>query len=372
MALDLESSLDRWVAAQLLTPEQAACIRAWEQARAPQTRTRLPIILGLAFGGLMVATGILLFVSAHWADLSPLARMSILLGSLAGLHAAGAWFGPRLPALSAALHAAGTVALGGSIFLAGQIFNMEEHWPTGILLWAGGSVGGWLLLRQWPQLALAAVLVPFWLTGEWLESYRHPHMGAQVAETGLLLLALCYLSVRRPGQPDEPPVRAYGWIGGLCLLPLAAITAIDHVYRYSAAEVPFPAGGWAGAILIPLGFAFWYRRERAWMNAAAAIWAVGLSALAQVQTTPVIFLWCAVGCAGLIAWGLDERRPERINLGMAGFALTLVCFYFSSVMDKLGRSFSLIVLGLVFLAGGWYGERFRRNLIARVREGGAQ
>ncbi len=40
-----------------------------------------------------------------------------------------------------------------------------------------------------------------------------------------------------------------------------------------------------------------------------------------------------------------------INLGSAGFAATVLWFYFSSVMDKLGRSFSLIALGLLFLAG---------------------
>jgi hypothetical protein len=36
-------------------------------------------------------------------------------------------------------------------------------------------------------------------------------------------------------------------------------------------------------------------------------------------------------------------------------------------MDKLGRSFSLIVLGLLFLGGGWLLERTRRRLIARLK-----
>jgi uncharacterized membrane protein len=73
---------------------------------------------------------------------------------------------------------------------------------------------------------------------------------------------------------------------------------------------------------------------------------------------------CALGSVGLIMWGLRETRKERINLGVAGFALTVLVFYFSSVMDKLGRSASLIGLGLLFLLGGWLLEKTRRRLVA--------
>ena len=61
-----------------------------------------------------------------------------------------------------------------------------------------------------------------------------------------------------------------------------------------------------------------------------------------------------------------ERRAERINLGVAGFALTVLVFYFSSVMDRLGRSASLVGLGLLFLVGGWALEHTRRRLVASV------
>ena len=59
-------------------------------------------------------------------------------------------------------------------------------------------------------------------------------------------------------------------------------------------------------------------------------------------------------------------RKERINLGTAGFALTILIFYFSSVMDKLGRATSLIGLGVLFLVGGWIFERTRRRLVAQL------
>jgi uncharacterized membrane protein len=83
------------------------------------------------------------------------------------------------------------------------------------------------------------------------------------------------------------------------------------------------------------------------------------------------YLWCLAFSLGLVAWGLVDRRRMRINLGVAGFALTVVVFYFSSVMDRLGRSASLIGLGLLFLGGGYLLERGRRRLLARVGGTGA-
>ena len=74
----------------------------------------------------------------------------------------------------------------------------------------------------------------------------------------------------------------------------------------------------------------------------------------------------------MIAWGVYELRAERINLGMVGFALTIVFFFFSSVMDKLGRSASLMALGVLFLGGGWYWEKLRRKLVAQSVSGGVQ
>jgi len=52
---------------------------------------------------------------------------------------------------------------------------------------------------------------------------------------------------------------------------------------------------------------------------------------------------------------------------MAGFALAIISFYFSELMDKLGRSTSLIGLGVLLLVGGWLLERTRRRLIRRVQ-----
>lgn len=81
----------------------------------------------------MLGAGVLLFVAAHWDELSPTQRFLLVLTMVSGFHIAGGLLIDRLKPLGIALHAVGTIALGGGIFLAGQIFNLQEHWPGGIM-----------------------------------------------------------------------------------------------------------------------------------------------------------------------------------------------------------------------------------------------
>jgi len=68
----------------------------------------------------------------------------------------------------------------------------------------------------------------------------------------------------------------------------------------------------------------------------------------------------------LIWWGVLQASKALVNLGIVGFGLTVVWFYFSNILDKFGRSLGLIGLGILFLAGGWALERMRRRLIAQM------
>lgn len=294
-------------------------------------------------------------------------------------HAAGALSIDRFPPLASALHAVGTVCLGAGIYLAAQIFNLQEHWPSGVLLWAIGACVAWALLRDWPQAALAALLVPAWLGAEWMEATRISRGGEKILWEGLLLLAICYLSARVPGR-DTAIRRALAWIGGLAIIPFAALVALEPSGSASQRSLPpgYAAMGWAMALLLPMLLASWLRRKAAWINGLALLWVVALGATGRRWQPPgsagvdweslATYALCALGSVGLIAWGMRESRRERVNLGVAGFALTVLAFYFSTVMDKLGRSASLFGLGLLFLLGGWLIERTRRRLLAQLAE----
>jgi hypothetical protein len=128
-------------------------------------------------------------------------------------------------------------------------------------------------------------------------------------------------------------------------------------------------GAWALALALPLGLAYLLRGKGALVNVAWAVWALVIYfvKLGSYQGHLFEYAWAALGSVALSAWGVREQWVDRINLGMLGFAASVLAFFFSNVMDKLGRSASLIGLGVLFLAGGWALGRLRRGLIAQVQ-----
>lgn len=368
------SWLSRWSEAGLIDGATAERIRAFEQARGGQRRLRWPILIALAFGGLMLGGGVLLFVAAHWDALSPATRFALVLSMVGGLHAGGAFVGDRFPAMSATLHAVGTIALGAGIAISGQIFNLDEHWPGGVMMWAlGAGLAAWLL-RDTPQIALFAILAPLWLAAEWIEAHGWWFLQADISVSvlagGSVALALTYLTAVVAGDRSHTR-RALMWTGGLTLPPLAVPLAFVATESWTNERWPSTTLltiGTAVAVAIPLVVAYALRRASMWQNAVAMAWIAALLFLGQLDQSLVLYAWWALGAVGLVAWGMAEGRTERINMGAAVFAATVLTFYFSQVMDKLGRSASLIGLGLLFLGGGWALERVRRRLVVEARE----
>jgi uncharacterized membrane protein len=366
----------RWAEAGVIDSETADRIRVFEEQR-PQTAAgwRWPVVLALAAGALMLGAAVLLFVSAHWDTLSPAMRFSVVVAMVTVFHLGGAAMADRSPAMASSLHAVGTVALGAAIFLSGQIFNLDEHWPSGVMLWAAGAVLGWALLRNASQLALTATLLPAWLLSEWTERTRWSAFAGsgRVAACGSFLLALAYFTAPGRGAISRER-RVLLWLGGLALLPAAGFLSTDFG-RIAGFAQPGPPPlststhviGWILALGLPMTVAVATRRRLAWMTAVAILWAVGVTYARTVTGDVSVYGLWAIGAAGLVFWGLHDKRTERINMGTVLFAVTVLAFYFSHVMDKLERSMSLAGLGVLFLAGGWALERTRRRLAQQAR-----
>jgi len=336
MANPLDKQLERWVSAGVVDATTAARIRTLEQSQGSGERLRWPVLLAVALGGLLLCAGVLLFVAARWDELSPAWRFTLVLVLVALFPIAGAMTEERFPALSTTFYTIGTICVGAGIFLTAQVFNLQEHWPSGILMWTIGALAAWLLLRHGTQAALMALLVPAWLAGEWEVRTVGFAVSNRLLTAGLLLTAIAYLCSRRNGE-DSAARRALTWIGGLAVLPLGVAAFVEGRESWGRGWQNRPGIspllhviGWSIAICAPLALAFVLRKTAAWTNAIAAVWVlvIGAFSVTPAGTNGHLsifawnslgpYLWAGVGALGIVGWGLLERRSERINLGVAG------------------------------------------------------
>ena len=377
----LSDQLRRWLQAELIDADVVEAIQRWEDSQLNQSKhssvrhLTVPIRLTILLGSLLLAAGLLLFVSAHWDQMPPLWRVSLLLFIVIALHAGGAWFSERFQLMALGLHAVGTVAFGAGVFLCAQVFHLDVLWSFrwGLLLWSFGAAAGWMLLRQWPQLALLSLLLPGWISALIIvEVDRFSSSEADWAvvpiAAGALLTALTYFTA--PDRTPLPPARSVlMWMGGLALVPAAVTWAVV------ATGLDLPALGqplwlsllvWVVTLGGPVILGWWLRPHRFWPLALAAIWMV-LDLVIQVQGFSVLsFAWWGVGSVGLMLWGSTEARAERVNIGIVLLATTLIGFYFTEVIGRFDRSLSLLGLGLFFLVGGWGLNRLRQALLPNL------
>ncbi|HUZ04676.1 MAG TPA: DUF2157 domain-containing protein [Acidobacteriaceae bacterium] len=381
-----ERFITRWQKAGLLNGSTASAIREYEVKQAKLQGRHWQVLLALILGSILLGAGVLLFVAAHWEKISPVIRMLLVLSMLTFFHGLGWLIRGRFSGLATAMHAVGTVSAGAAIALVGQIFNMQEHWASAVLLWALCAVAGWILLRDQVQQTLALFLVPAWVVSEWIErtiTYcsAEIYIARIVAAIGVVYLAV-FLRSRKQAifdiffgvgailLPLSIAILSTGWetagkaqqwgflplsyrlaalgtilfigcigvlIEKLTLIPTCAVISVSYILPWAQKTVTKGFGKYTWSLTEP-----------------------NLLAYVVLALASVAFVW----------WGVRISAKALVNYGVAAFAMTVIWFYFSNVMDKLGQSLGLIFLGVLFLAGGWMLDRARRKLL-RIMVGGA-
>ena len=293
----------------------------------------------------MLGAGILLFVSAQWDFLSPAARFALTLLLVAIFHVAAALVVERFPAMSTALHAIGTIALGAGIFLAGQIFNLDEHWPGGLMLWALGAAAAWWILRSLPQFVLLATLAPAWLAAEWMAAAdnRLSEVRQTVPDAAGLVIATDQAMARAYAKIGRAAAPALMWIGAFTILQAAGALAASSSYYPQAGsmrsmEPLLRSVGWIAAIGLPLRS----DSPRAeWVVAADVCRGVG-AVLSPWAVTPESSRSIPGGRSvrSVLSRGAFAMRAASGSISAPRFLLSPSACSFSRVMDNLGRSAS--------------------------------
>jgi len=88
MPTQVEAEIQRWIDARVIDQSTAERIRSFERNAGGAATRNWPMLIAIAFGALMLGAGILLFVAAHWEDMSPWSRLSLVMLMVAALHVA--------------------------------------------------------------------------------------------------------------------------------------------------------------------------------------------------------------------------------------------------------------------------------------------
>jgi uncharacterized membrane protein len=383
---DIEGLLSRWQSAGVLDAGAANRIRAYESEQNKPAGLKSEVLVALVLGAILLACGVALFVSAHWEDLGPGARFSLVMAMVAVFHIGGGLARQNFRALSMSLHAVGTLTTGAAIALVGQIFNIEEHWPAAVLMWAIAAFAGWLLLGEQAQQVLTLLLFPAWMLSE-LTFYTERYIG-QYAYLGRFLFVWAILYVTFFAGSKRSGVR---WI----LFAAGAVAAIVGTgfmlegwrsWGYDFGFIPFGTRFWAWIAIaaLPLVIAAFHGHKGLIPIAGAVALVIALPWCQRVWTEyypafdgsrhgfarngPNLAAHALVAAfAVFLIWhGVRLASRALVNLGVVGFAISVGWFYFSNLFDKLGRSLGLMGLGVLFLLGGWGLEKMRRRLIAGI------
>ena len=165
----LYEQLDRWTGGGLISAEQAERIRQLY----PPPRAALPwgTILFSSLGAVVIGLGVILLGAYNWQAIPKLGKLAIILGAVAGTHAAGLSLLSRPDwrrHVGEGLCVLGTMFFGAGIWLVAQVYHIDEHFPNGFLIWALGALAMAWALPSLAQGLLAAVLLTIWTcTEEW-------------------------------------------------------------------------------------------------------------------------------------------------------------------------------------------------------------
>jgi uncharacterized membrane protein len=363
--MNLEQQLKRWTQAQLVSPEQADRILAFEKRR--ERPALLYAVAGLA--GLAVAVGLISIVASNW-DLIP-GRMKLALDAVVVIGVGQALV--QLAARPAAwLEEATRVAYYGlvlaSIALVGQVYQLGGNAAQALLAWSA---------LTFPLMALgrSARVGLLWLLGLELTYFvglsrlaeggqsHADHALAAVYWAPLAALALGRSrGVRRLRPQYAEVLRGAGWTQLVLLAAAATLAFYDALARgertpWLVVGVSLLATAWLSYQTQPTPAG---RAERSLLAVAFA--ACHLPTFMPHGKWPLAAALAFILVFALVALAAHRKgRPRLLHLATAAIGLRLLVAYFEVFGTLLDTGLGLTLGGLLTLLVTWFWARKRRD-----------
>jgi uncharacterized membrane protein len=359
----VERDLARWQSAGWVSEDGASAIRAELAARKP--------VLGAAgvlavLGAVLFGFAVISFVAANWEEMSKLARLVLLIGTLWGCYAGAGWlFARGLPAFAHAAVLAGVAVFGASIMLVAQMYHMDGSPPAAVLLWALGALLAAGLVRSAPALAATFVLLAVWSSWE---------RGLSGTAHGIFLLPWAAAAGVAAWLRWRPGLHLAALSLAAWLVPLGYLIRDRH--DHWAVAVIGIAVALAAVVAAPQ-IDRHIRASRAVFAYAVAVAFAGLFIMQFVDDlidprTVELTLGQFVGLAALtlallvaaMFWALHTDNRGALWIAYIAFAVEIFAIYVRMLGTLLNTSLFFLIAALIVSALAWVAYRLHQHQAA--------
>jgi uncharacterized membrane protein len=181
----LARQLPQWVDKAIISEMQADALRALYPVGDSIGLGRL-LITGI--GAVMIGLGVILLFAYNWDDMGKVSKLAVIFSGLIGAHIAAFYTQSRSHVASESLFALGTMLMGAGIFLVGQIYHLDSHYPDAILFWSLGALALAWALPSLTQAFMAVTLIIAWHISEVSDFNFANHTALLLILIGLLPL----------------------------------------------------------------------------------------------------------------------------------------------------------------------------------------
>ena len=399
----LLSEARRWPSLGIISREQLQKIYSLYKSpqKAVESKQFNLVSIIAIFGSLMIGAGIILFFALNWSAIPRVVKvLSILAGLTASYHIGYMMkFGKaNFPKVGSALIFLGGIIFGAGIFLIGQIYNINSHWPNAFLYWTIGIV--WLAyLTQSKSVMYLSLLTASFYAGS--ESYywfgfvdRYYNISYAFFLIFLSLGVLYYMLGNLHEKKDSLRMLRYPFhlIGSFLIMLVAYLFSFKWFgrevnYGYSAGtgiqkmSVLFSSRFWTIYLAVTLLavvftiFSFKYRDEKDKAEFHEIIY-IGLLLI----FTPIVVLFSRINfwmipisfniilfllILGSIYMGYAKREKTLVNLGMIAFGVAIFSRYIEYLWDVLNGYLFFIIGGVLLIGLAIVLEKNRRKIIEK-------
>ena len=367
------------------------------------------------FGSILIALGVAWLIAQNWHQISAPLKIIILLSATSAAYVSGTMFRVgNYSGIGKALLILGALLYTLSIFLIAQIFftstSLQGTAWLFLISWVGVIASAYIFDSS-ASLVVGLAEFVVWLSIQFLAFYdwqlfysSEPQFGIlafYLLATGVLIYGLSLLHRSRQHKFGS----VYQWWTAFYFLfftyilsfqtllpiiwPTAAKTATPPIvllfFLVVIALVVLIVG-----IITSLSNRSIENKEIIGIVIAVALLAILIGSTSAVSGQPTYWFFGSRGEVSTSLWGLWifanvvfiliilavifygtwRRLPNLINVGIGFFALDIITRYLGFILDLWGyTSLSIIFItgGIVLIAGGWLVEKWRRNLISKVK-----